>query len=151
MWKVRKNRSRSRRPSLFFFLSPFLCDLMEPADSSLCSLFLSPTSFDGVLSSIFFPKDLIFSSVTISLLACSPDITSSCYTLMKHRVLIPIESRLKGVVNRQNLKIINFEHALHPGLGLEINYSEFGVRKIVLLVMSCSINVDYFGSQLKTI
>jgi hypothetical protein len=70
---------------------------------------------------------------------------------MKHRVLIPIESRLKGVVNRQNLKIINFEHALHPGLGLEINYSEFGVRKIVLLVMSCSINVDYFGSQLKTI
>jgi hypothetical protein len=31
-----------------------------------------------------------------------------------------IESRLKGV-NRRNLKIINFEHALHPGLGLEIN------------------------------
>jgi hypothetical protein len=30
------------------------------------------------------------------------------------------ESRLEGV-NRQNLKIINFEHALHLGLGLEIN------------------------------
>jgi hypothetical protein len=42
-------------------------------------------------------------------------------------------------VNRQNLKIINFEHALHPGLGLEINNSEFGVWKIVLLTMSCSI------------
>jgi uncharacterized membrane protein len=69
---------------------------------------------------------------------------------MKHQALIPIESRLEGV-NRRNLKIINFEHALHPGLGLEINYSEFGVRKIVLLSMSCSINADDFGSQLKTI
>jgi hypothetical protein len=28
--------------------------------------------------------------------------------------LIPIESRLEGV-NRRNLKIINFEHALCPG------------------------------------
>jgi hypothetical protein len=54
-------------------------------------------------------------------------------------------------VNRRNLKIITFEHALHPGLGLEINNGEFGVRKIVLLAMSCSINVNYFGSQLKTI
>jgi hypothetical protein len=45
-------------------------------------------------------------------------------------------------VNRRNLKIINFEHALHPGLGLEVNNSEFGVRKIVLLAMSCSINVS---------
>jgi hypothetical protein len=54
-------------------------------------------------------------------------------------------------VIRRNLKIINFEHALHPGLGLEINNSKFGVRKIVLLAMSCSINADNFGSQLKTI
>jgi hypothetical protein len=36
------------------------------------------------------------------------------------------ESRLEGV-NRRNLKIINFEHALHPGLVLEINNSEFEV------------------------
>jgi hypothetical protein len=52
-------------------------------------------------------------------------------------------------VNRRNLKIINFEHALHPGLGLEINNCEFRVRKIVLLAMSCSINANDFGSQLK--
>jgi hypothetical protein len=45
------------------------------------------------------------------------------------------------------MKILNFEHALHPGLGLEINNSEFGVRKIVLLAMSCSINVDNFGAN----
>jgi hypothetical protein len=31
-----------------------------------------------------------------------------------------IESRLEEV-NRRNLKIINFEHALHPGLELEIS------------------------------
>jgi hypothetical protein len=55
------------------------------------------------------------------------------------------ESRSEGV-NRRNLKIINFEHTLHPGLGLEINNSEFGVWKIVLLAMSCSINADNFGS-----
>jgi hypothetical protein len=48
------------------------------------------------------------------------------------------------------VKIINFEHALHPGLGLEINNSEFGVRKIVLLAMSCSIYADNFGSKLKS-
>jgi hypothetical protein len=47
------------------------------------------------------------------------------------------------------LKIINFEHALLPGLGLEINNVEFGVWKIVLLAMSCSINLDNFGSKLK--
>ena len=38
---------------------------------------------------------------------------------MKHRALIPIESRLEGV-NRRNLKIRNFEYALCPGLVLEI-------------------------------
>jgi hypothetical protein len=54
-------------------------------------------------------------------------------------------------VNRQNLKITNFEHALHPGLGLEINNVEFGVRKMVPLVMSCSINANNSGSKLKTI
>jgi hypothetical protein len=48
------------------------------------------------------------------------------------------------------MKIINFEHALHPGLWLEINNSEFRVLKIVLLAMSCSINPDNFGSKLKT-
>jgi hypothetical protein len=67
---------------------------------------------------------------------------------MKHRTLIPIESRLLGV-NRHNLNIINFEHALHPGLGLEINNSQFGVHKIVPLAMSCSINTDNFWSKLK--
>jgi hypothetical protein len=45
---------------------------------------------------------------------------------MKHRAPIPIESRLEGV-NRRNLKIINLEHTLHLGLGLEMNTSEFGV------------------------
>jgi hypothetical protein len=49
-------------------------------------------------------------------------------------------------VNRRSLEIINFEHALHPGLELEINN---GVRKIVPLAMSCSINADNFGSQFK--
>jgi hypothetical protein len=52
-------------------------------------------------------------------------------------------------VNRRNLKIINFGHALHLGLRLEINNSEFIVRKIVLLAISFSINVDNFGSKLK--
>jgi hypothetical protein len=41
---------------------------------------------------------------------------------------------------------MNFEHALYMGLGLEINNCEFEVRNIVLLVMSCSINADNFGS-----
>jgi hypothetical protein len=44
---------------------------------------------------------------------------------------------------------MNFEHTLYPRLGLEINNSEFGVRKIVPLAMSCSINVYNFGSQSK--
>jgi hypothetical protein len=38
---------------------------------------------------------------------------------MKNRALIPIDSRLEGV-NRQNLKIINFENTLCSGLALEI-------------------------------
>jgi hypothetical protein len=46
---------------------------------------------------------------------------------------------------------MNFEHTLHLGLGLEINNREFGVRKIVPIAMSCSINADNFGSKLKTI
>jgi hypothetical protein len=53
-------------------------------------------------------------------------------------------------VNRRNLKIINFENTLRPGLGLEINNIEFGVQKIVILAMSCSINADNFKSKLKT-
>jgi hypothetical protein len=36
-------------------------------------------------------------------------------------------------VNRRNLKFINFEHTLFPGLELEINNNEFGVQKVVLL------------------
>jgi hypothetical protein len=48
------------------------------------------------------------------------------------------------------LKIINFEHALRTGLGLEINNIEFREGKIVLLAMSCSINADNFGSKLKS-
>jgi hypothetical protein len=55
------------------------------------------------------------------------------------------ESHLEGV-NRGNLKIINFEHAIYQGLGLETNNNEYGVRKRVLLAMSCSTNVDNFGS-----
>ena len=68
---------------------------------------------------------------------------------MKYRAPIPIKIHLDGV-NRRNLKIINFEHTLHPRLGLEINKHEFGVQKIVLIAMSCSINADNFGSKLKT-
>jgi hypothetical protein len=49
----------------------------------------------------------------------------------------------------QKLKIMNFEHALHTGLGLEINNSEFRVRKIVLIAMSCSINADNLGANSK--
>jgi hypothetical protein len=49
-------------------------------------------------------------------------------------------------VNKRNLKITNFERTLYPWLGFEINNSEFRVRKIVLLAMSCSINADNFGS-----
>jgi hypothetical protein len=52
-------------------------------------------------------------------------------------------------VNRRDLKIINFEHALHLGLGLEINNSKYRVWKIVLLAMSCLINTDNFGSNSK--
>jgi hypothetical protein len=70
---------------------------------------------------------------------------------MKNLPLIPIESRLEGGgVNRQNLKIVYFEHALHPGLRLEINNGEFGVWKTIFLAMSCSINAGNFGSKLKT-
>jgi hypothetical protein len=37
------------------------------------------------------------------------------------------------------------------GLGLEINNNDYGVRKIILLAMSCSINVDNFRSKLKRV
>jgi hypothetical protein len=76
-----------------------------------------------------------------------------CNVLSLHRDLVNrthledrarSESRLEG--GRLILKIIIFEHTLHPGLGLEINNNEFGVQKIILLAMSCSINVDNFGS-----
>jgi hypothetical protein len=52
-------------------------------------------------------------------------------------------------VNRRNLKIINFEHALHPELGLEISNGEFGVWKIVLLAMTCLIDADNLGANSK--
>jgi hypothetical protein len=42
---------------------------------------------------------------------------------MKHRALIPIESRLEGGVNRQNLKIINLSTHYKPRLALEMNSS----------------------------
>jgi hypothetical protein len=54
-------------------------------------------------------------------------------------------------VNRRNPKIINFEHELHPGLGLEISNNEIGVWKRVLLAISFLINADDFGSKLKMI
>ena len=41
---------------------------------------------------------------------------------MKHRALIPIESRLEGV-DRRNLKIINLSTHYKPGLALEMNPS----------------------------
>jgi hypothetical protein len=56
------------------------------------------------------------------------------------------ESHLEGV-NRRNLKIINFGHALHPELGLEINISEFGVRKMVLLAQSMRITLGANSKQ----
>jgi hypothetical protein len=52
------------------------------------------------------------------------------------------ESPIEGV-NSQNLKIINFEYKLHLRLALE---RVIRVRKIVLLAMSCTINVNNFGS-----
>jgi hypothetical protein len=52
-------------------------------------------------------------------------------------------------VNTRNLKIINFKHELHPRLGLETSNNKIGVRKSVLLAISCSINVDNFGANLK--
>jgi hypothetical protein len=42
---------------------------------------------------------------------------------MKHRVLIPIESRLEGGVNRANLKFTKFKHNYKPGLALELKSS----------------------------
>jgi hypothetical protein len=63
---------------------------------------------------------------------------------MKYRAPIPIESHLEGV-NRRNINIINFEHELYQGLGLQISNNEFRVRKRVLLAMSCSIDADDFG------
>jgi hypothetical protein len=42
---------------------------------------------------------------------------------MKHRALIPIESRLEGGVNRANLKFTNFKHNYKSGLALELNSS----------------------------
>ena len=39
---------------------------------------------------------------------------------MKHRALIPIESRLEGGVNRANLKFTNFKHNYKPLLALEL-------------------------------
>jgi hypothetical protein len=42
---------------------------------------------------------------------------------------------------------MNFEHALHAEVRAR---NKFGVRKIVSLAMSCSINADNFGSQLKS-
>jgi hypothetical protein len=65
-------------------------------------------------------------------------------TLLGVGGLIERQSRLEGV-NRQNLKITNFDHTLHLGFGLEINNSEFRVWKIVLLAMSFSINANNIG------
>jgi hypothetical protein len=42
---------------------------------------------------------------------------------MKHRVLIPIESRLEGGVNRANLKFTKFKHNYKPELALELKSS----------------------------
>jgi hypothetical protein len=42
--------------------------------------------------------------------------------------------------------IINFEHELHTGLGLQINDNKIRVRKRVVLVMSCSNSADDFGN-----
>jgi hypothetical protein len=48
------------------------------------------------------------------------------------------ESRLRGGVNRRNLKFINFKHTLRSGLALELNSSQ----KNVSLAKSCSKNAD---------
>jgi hypothetical protein len=58
-------------------------------------------------------------------------------------LIVAPESHLEGV-NRRNLKFINFEHTLI----LEVRViNEFGVRKIVPLAMSCSINANNLGSN----
>jgi hypothetical protein len=56
-----------------------------------------------------------------------------------------LESRLEGV-NRQNLKITNFEHKLFSRLALERVIIKSECRRQVLLAMSWSINADNFGS-----
>ena len=61
-------------------------------------------------------------------------------------VMVWIQSGDLLMVWIQISQIINFEHKFHPRLGLETNYNECGVRKSVLLAMSCSINADDFGS-----
>jgi hypothetical protein len=55
---------------------------------------------------------------------------------MKHRALIPIQSRLEGV-NRRNLKIINFEHTLCLGLVLEIIRSAEDISPFYELLNQC--------------
>jgi hypothetical protein len=55
---------------------------------------------------------------------------------MKHRAPIPIESRLEDV-NRQNLKVINFENALHLGLVMEIILSAEDCSSCYELLNQC--------------
>jgi hypothetical protein len=42
---------------------------------------------------------------------------------MKHRALIPIESRLEGGVNRRNLKFTTLNTQYKPGLVVELKSS----------------------------
>jgi hypothetical protein len=81
-----------------------------------------------------------------------PHFDGTIFPYYSARLACYLETEISvNLVNRGNLKIINFEHTLYPGLELEINKCEFGVQKIVLLAMSCSINADNFGSHLKPI
>jgi hypothetical protein len=47
----------------------------------------------------------------------------------------------------RNLKIINFEHELCPRIRVKMSNNEIGVRKRVLLSMSCSINTNNFREK----
>ena len=118
---------------------------MEPADSSLCSLFLS---MESVLRSSFRRSGLfpghhlpfgMFSWHHFELLNSNE--APGTNTNWKSP---------RGGMNRPNLKFINFEHTLHSRLGLEINNIEFEEWEIVLLALSCSINADNFGIKLKS-
>jgi hypothetical protein len=52
----------------------------------------------------------------------------------------PLVHKQLSLITKTSLRALD-DSQLHQGLGLEINNSEFGVQKIILLAMSCSIRI----------